>query len=69
MFLKKGGTFAVHDLMSPLRYGDMQEFVKELKNEGYEKVELINTANGKFMTKQEAKRLFLDCSTLLTGIK
>ena len=22
--LKKGGTFAIHDLMSPGRYGDMQ---------------------------------------------
>ncbi len=22
--LKKGGTFAIHDLMSPRRYGDMQ---------------------------------------------
>ncbi|MBO4896746.1 MAG: class I SAM-dependent methyltransferase [Clostridia bacterium] len=67
--LKKGGTFAIHDLMSPIRCGDMQKFVGELKNEGYEKVELINTANGMFMTKREAKRLFLESSTLLTGIK
>lgn len=30
--LKKGGTFAIHDLMSPRRYGDMQEFVQKLRD-------------------------------------
>ena len=25
--LKKGCTFAIHDLMEPARYGDMEEFV------------------------------------------
>ena len=34
------------------------KFIGELKKEGYEKVELIDTANGKFMTKREAIRLF-----------
>ena len=67
--LKKGGTFAIHDLMSPLRYGDMQNFVSELKKEGYERVELIDTTSGMFMTKGEAIRLFLGGSTLLVGRK
>ena len=40
--LKKGGTFAIHDLMSPRRYGDMQAFVQKLRNMGYERVELID---------------------------
>ena len=26
--LKKGGTFALHDIYSKLKYGDMQAFVK-----------------------------------------
>ena len=67
--LKKGGTFAIHDLMSPRRYGDMQAFVQKLRDMGYERVELIDTTTGKFMTPKEAKRLMLHGSTLLVGRK
>ena len=67
--LKKGGTFAIHDLMSPIRYGNIQKFVSELKKEGYEKVELIDTTNNMFMSRREAVRLLLGGSTLLTGKK
>ncbi len=67
--LKKGGTFAIHDLMSQSRYGDMQAFVKQLKEQGYEKVELIDTTNGMFMTQKEAKRMMLSGSKLLVGKK
>ena len=52
--LKKGGVFAIHDSFSKSKYGDMQAFVKKLKAMGYEKVELIDTADGKFMTKFES---------------
>ena len=47
--LKKGGTFAIHDLMSERRYGDMQAFVQKLREMGYERVELIDTTTGKFI--------------------
>ena len=67
--LKKGGTYAIHDLMSPGRYGDMQAFVQKLRDMGYERVELIDTTDGSFMTPKEAKRLMLRGSTLLLGIK
>ena len=69
--LKKGGTFAIHDLMSPGRYGDMQAFVQKLRDMGYghERVELIDTTDGSFMTPKEAKRLMLRGSTLLVGRK
>ena len=67
--LKKGGTFAIHDLMSERRYGDMQVFVQKLREMGYERVELIDTTTGKFMTPKEAKRLMLHGSTLLVGRK
>lgn len=53
--LKKGGTFAIHDLFSRDKYGDMQAFVKNLKNLGYEQVELIPTDSGRFMSPREAK--------------
>ena len=66
--LKKGGAFAIHDIFSRSKYGDMQEFVKKLKDMGYEKVELIDST-GKFMTKQEAKCMALDGSALLVGRK
>ena len=67
--LKKGGTFAIHDLMSPRRYGDMQAFVRKLRDMGYECVELIDTTDGSFMTPKEACRLMLRSSTLLVGKK
>ncbi|MEE3488383.1 MAG: methyltransferase domain-containing protein, partial [Bulleidia sp.] len=67
--LKKGGTFAIHDLMSRSRYGDMEAFCRKLKNMGYEKVELINTTEGKFMSRRESHRLLLNGSTLLIGKK
>ena len=67
--LKKGGTFAIHDLMSPRRYGDMQVFVQKLRDMGYERVELIDTTDGSFMTPKEARRLMLRGSTLLVGRK
>lgn len=36
--LKKGGTFAIHDLMSKNRYGDMDVFCRMLREMSYEKV-------------------------------
>ena len=38
-------------------------------NMGYERVELIDTTDGSFMTPKEAGRLMLRGSTLLLGIK
>ncbi len=67
--LKKGGTFAIHDLMSEARYGDMDAFVRKLKAEGYEDVRLIDTTDGTFMGKREASWLGLAGSTLLIGKK
>ncbi len=67
--LKKGGTFAIHDIMSEGRYGDMEEFAGKLKTMGYEEVKLIPTDEGKFMTRTEARRLGLTGSTLLVGRK
>lgn len=67
--LKKGGTFAIHDLMSEARYGDMDGFVKRLKEMGYEEVELIDTTHGMFMSLKEAKWMGLSGSTLLVGKK
>ena len=67
--LKKGGTFAIHDLFSQKMYGDMQPFVKKLKDLGYEKVELVPTDSGKFMSTWEAKWMSLGGSAILVGKK
>ena len=67
--LKKDGTFAIHDLMGPARYGDMEKFAEELKAEGYADVRLIDTTKGMFMNSSEAKLLMLGGSTLLVGRK
>ena len=61
--------FQIHDLMSPRRYGDMQVFVQKLRDMGYERVKLIDTTDGSFMTPKEARRLMLRGSTLLVGRK
>ena len=67
--LKKGGTFALHDIFSKAKYGDMQAFVRKLRDMGYEKVELIDTTGGRFMKKSEAAWMGLSGSALLTGVK
>ena len=67
--LKKGGTFAIHDIFSKARYGDMQAFAQKLRNLGYESVELIDTADGRFMTRKEASWMALSGSALLVGRK
>jgi ubiquinone/menaquinone biosynthesis C-methylase UbiE len=67
--LKKGGTFAIHDIMTKARYGDMMQFINELYDEGYERVQLIDTTTGKFMTRKEAALLMLGGSALLIGKK
>ncbi len=67
--LKKGGTFAIHDIMSPARYGDMDKFVAELRAEGYEDVQLIDTTRGMFMDRGEALLMELAGSKLLVGKK
>ena len=67
--LKKGGSFAIHDIFSATKYGDMQAFVKKLKAMGYQKVELIGTTSGKFMRKSEAGWMGLSGSALLAGRK
>ena len=66
--LKKGGTFALHDIFSKSKYGDMQAFVKKLKDVGYEEVELIETTD-KYMKKHEAVWMELSGSALLVGKK
>ncbi|MBR1835429.1 MAG: class I SAM-dependent methyltransferase [Bacteroidales bacterium] len=67
--LKKGGTFAIHDIFSHLKYGDMKAFVQRLKDMGYEQVELIDTTNGLFMTRWEATWMTLSGSAILVGKK
>ena len=67
--LKKGGCFAIHDIMSASKYGNMQAFVKKLKELGYESVELIDTTNNKFMTRWESVWMALSGSALLVGKK
>ncbi len=67
--LKKGVCFAIHDLMTRRRYGDMQVYVKKLREMGYERVDLIDTTDGVFMSKKEASHIMLRGSTLLGGKK
>ena len=56
-------------IFSKSKYGDMQAFVKKLKDMGYKQVELIDTTDGRFMKKSEAAWMALSGSALLTGRK
>ena len=67
--LKKGGTFAIHDIMSKSKYGDMENFVKKLKDMGYEEVKLVDTTDGMFMSKWESTWMGLSGSAILVGRK
>lgn len=67
--LKKGGTFAIHDIFSKGKYGDMEEFMKKIRGEGYEDVQLIHTDDGMFMSHREAMVLGCAGSALLMGKK
>ncbi len=67
--LRKGGTFALHDIFSKAKYGDIQSFVSLLRSMGYERVELIDTTNGMFMSPAEARWMALSGSALLLGKK
>ena len=67
--LKKGGSFAIHDIFSRQKYGSMQLFVQRLKSMGYADVQLIPTDNGLFMTRREAAWMALSGSAILTGTK
>ena len=67
--LKKGGTFALHDIFSKSKYGDMEAFAEKLRAMGYQRVEFIDTTNGIFMSPYEAGWMALSGSALLTGKK
>ena len=67
--LKKGGTFAIHDIFSKAKYGDMQAFLKKLEEMGYEKAALIDTTDGTFITRPESVWMALAGSALLVGRK
>ncbi len=67
--LKKGGIFAIHDIMSGSKYGDMEAFAKKLKEMGYQEVSLIDTTKGRFMSSFEACWMGLSGSMILTGRK
>ncbi len=65
--VKKGGTFAIHDIFSKGKYGDMQSFIRKLGDFGFEDVRLIDTTDGTFMTKKEAAKYSLKRSAIFFG--
>ena len=67
--LKKGGVFAIHDLIKKSNYGDIEKFIEELKKEGYKDIKLIDTTRGIFIDPKEAKLLGLSGSKIFIGRK
>ena len=67
--LKKGGVFALNDEMKPYMYGDMEAFAQELRDMGYEDVQLIDTAQEAFGSRRRAAMMMLGASRMLVGRK
>ena len=67
--LKKGGVFAIHDIMTESKYGDISAFAGRLRDMGYSEVRVIDTTDGVFLGKKEAMVLMLSGSKLLYGRK
>lgn len=67
--LKKGGVFALHDIMTVQRYGDMEAFAASLRRSGYHDVRVINITGCIFKSDLEATLLDLGGSRLLVGRK
>ncbi len=65
--VKRGGVFAIHDIFSKRKYGDMDSFINKLKKLGYENSRLVDTTDGLFMTKKEATMYSLKHSAILIG--
>jgi hypothetical protein len=42
--LKKGGSFAIHDIMSTTKYGDMQAFAEKLRDKHWQPVDVYRLA-------------------------
>ena len=53
----------------PSRGGDMDEFLRKLREDGFQEAQLLPTADGSIMTPWEGKTLFLSGSALLVGRK
>ena len=68
--LKKGGVFVLHDNMKPQMYGDMNAFVKKLREEmGFEQVEYVETAASIFGSRRRAALMMLGDSAMIVGRK
>ncbi len=67
--LKPGGIFALHDIFSKAKYGDMQAFLQRLRDMGYREVQLISTTKSNLITPFEAVWMELAGSALLVGKK
>lgn len=67
--LKKGGVFALNDDMKPHMYGDMDAFAQELRDMGYEDVQLIDTAKEAFGSHTRAAAMMLGKSMMIVGRK
>ena len=67
--LKKGGVFAINDSMKQKAFGDIEELARELRNEGYKDVQVINTSQAILGSEKNASMLFLKDSKMLVGVK
>lgn len=67
--LKKGGVFVLHDNMKQQFYGDLDAFVKKLKDMGFEDVQYVSTVEAIFGSKARGVMMMLGDSAMIVGRK
>lgn len=67
--LKKGGVFVLHDNMKRQLYGDLDAFVKKLKEMGFEDVQYVSTVEAIFGSKSRGAMMMLGNSAMIVGRK
>ena len=67
--LKPGGKFAIHDIFIKAKYGDLDQVIKVLKENGVKELKFIDTTDGTCMTIEQATKTFCKGSKLLVGHK
>lgn len=67
--LKPGAAFAIHDIFTKAKYGDLNKLTETLKQHGVKELEFIDTTDGTCMTRKESLKTFCNGSKLLLGRK
>lgn len=67
--VQPGGSFAIHDVFSPIWFGNIRQFMASLQRQGYDEVDLVPTGDGRFIKPWEKRLFALYGTAVLHGVK